>query len=63
MATYLKKMMKQIEELRRELHSIAHEKDFTDPEVISASQVLDMVLNEYNRLLQQLTDKNKNESD
>ncbi|HEY0827076.1 MAG TPA: aspartyl-phosphate phosphatase Spo0E family protein [Bacilli bacterium] len=59
MTADLKKMMKQIEELRSELHSISQEKEFTDPEVITASKILDTALNDYNRLLKRLTGKNK----
>jgi hypothetical protein len=48
----LDRLIKQIEELRQELHQLAHAKTFTDPEIIAASQMLDVVLNEYDRILQ-----------
>ncbi len=46
-----KKIMKQIEELRANLYKIVDGRTFTDQEVVAASQKLDVVLNEYYRLL------------
>lgn len=48
----LDRLIKQIEELRHELHQLAEGKTFTDLEIIAASQMLDVVLNEYDRILQ-----------
>lgn len=45
------KIMKQIEELRANLYKIVDGRTFTDQEVVAASQKLDVVLNEYYRLL------------
>lgn len=46
----LQEILKVIEELRSQLHQISTDKLLTDPEVLSASQMLDSVLNEYQRL-------------
>jgi len=43
----LKKLIGQIEGLRAELIKIQEGKYFTDPEVVAASQDLDVVLNKY----------------
>jgi hypothetical protein len=42
---------KQIEVLRAKLLEIKDGKDLTDPEVVTASQMLDAVLNEYYKML------------
>ncbi|MBC8079049.1 MAG: aspartyl-phosphate phosphatase Spo0E family protein [Gorillibacterium sp.] len=47
----LDRLIKQIEELRNELALLAKSKVFTDPEIIAASQMLDAVLNQYDRIL------------
>ncbi|HOJ78847.1 MAG TPA: aspartyl-phosphate phosphatase Spo0E family protein [Bacillota bacterium] len=44
-------LKQQIQELRQKLKEIAENKSFTDPEVVGASQMLDVLLNEYERLL------------
>ncbi|GGH16607.1 aspartyl-phosphate phosphatase Spo0E family protein [Paenibacillus segetis] len=48
----LKQLLIQIEQLRQQLNDLHQNKNFTDPEVIIASQMLDAVLNEYYRLMQ-----------
>ncbi|GAB7386683.1 hypothetical protein BSNK01_05190 [Bacillaceae bacterium] len=53
MSADLERLLKQIEELRRHLYEISKDKDFTDPEVVVASQKLDAVLNEYFKLIKQ----------
>lgn len=40
-----------IEKMRDKLHEIAVGKSLTDPEVIRASQMLDVLLTEYQRML------------
>jgi len=47
----LKKMELLIEQMRKRLHDSLHGRCFTDPEVVKASQELNRVLNEYERLL------------
>jgi hypothetical protein len=47
----LEEMMKELEELRANLHKITEGKTLTDPEVVVASQMLDAVLNEYYKFL------------
>lgn len=56
MASEYDKLIQQIEKLRRDLNELAKNKDLFDPEVVAASQILDAVLNEYDRLLKK---KNK----
>ncbi|MHB8125859.1 MAG: Spo0E family sporulation regulatory protein-aspartic acid phosphatase [Desulfitobacteriaceae bacterium] len=53
----LKEIIRQIEELRMTLHKITEEKTLTDPEVVAISQMLDAVLNEYNKLLKHKADR------
>lgn len=53
----LQEILKLIEELRSKLNRLSDGKPLTDPEVIAASQTLDAVLNEYQRLM-----KDKNHS-
>ncbi|MFZ3129831.1 MAG: aspartyl-phosphate phosphatase Spo0E family protein [Desulfosporosinus sp.] len=43
----LEELIKQIEELRSNLIKIKEGKSFTDPEVLAASQELDVVLDKY----------------
>ncbi|MBE1554155.1 aspartyl-phosphate phosphatase Spo0E family protein [Sporosarcina limicola] len=40
----------QIENLRKRLNELAKEKPLSDPKVIETSQLLDVLLNEYERL-------------
>ena len=40
-----------IEKMREKLHEIAKGKSLTDMEVLRASQMLDVLLNEYQRML------------
>lgn len=47
----LEEVLKSIEELRTKLNKIANEQRLTDPEVVSASQMLDALLNEYQKLM------------
>ncbi|SFL32197.1 Spo0E like sporulation regulatory protein [Paenibacillus sp. 1_12] len=44
-----------IELLRVELHHLAENKDLADPELVAASKMLDVVLNEYDRVLKRNT--------
>ena len=37
----------QIEELRIQMHKIASDKDLTDPKVVSISEKLDLLINEF----------------
>ena len=37
----------QIEELRLQMHKIASDKDLTDPRVVSISEKLDLLINEF----------------
>ncbi|WP_110956419.1 aspartyl-phosphate phosphatase Spo0E family protein [Anaerosinus massiliensis] len=47
----LDEVLKSIEELRSKLNKIAEGRALTDPQVVSASQNLDALLNEYQRLI------------
>lgn len=47
----LKEILNLIEDLRTRLNKLAETKSLDDPEVISASQMLDAVLNEYQRIV------------
>ncbi|WP_088227860.1 aspartyl-phosphate phosphatase Spo0E family protein [Desulfosporosinus sp. FKB] len=47
----LEEIMKQIEELRRSMVKLKEGKGLTDQEVVTASQMLDVVLNEYYKVL------------
>lgn len=49
----LEEILKQIEELRRSMVRIKEGKTLLDQEVITASQMLDAVLNEYYKVLNQ----------
>jgi len=51
----LEEVLKSIDELRAKLTQIASGRKLTDPEVVSASQMLDVLLNEYQKLMK---DKN-----
>ncbi|MCD9024291.1 aspartyl-phosphate phosphatase Spo0E family protein [Cohnella silvisoli] len=51
MARELEELLRQIEQMRSELYELINGKRFTDQEVIVASQMLDSILNEYQRLL------------
>lgn len=46
-------IIKKIDELRANLIKLKEGRDFTDKEVISMSQMLDSVLNEYYKLIKQ----------
>lgn len=46
----LQEILKKIEEIRTELNQIAEGKPLTDPEVVSVSQLLDGLLNEYQKM-------------
>lgn len=56
----LKHLLIQIEQLRQQLNELHKNKNLTDPEVIVASQMLDAVLNEYYRLMQEKSKKDPN---
>ena len=47
----LDELIKQIEELRLSMIKIKAGRTFTDPEVITASQILDAVLDRYQEML------------
>jgi hypothetical protein len=47
----LEEMRRLIEAMRKRLHDTADGRCFTDPEVVKASQELNKVLNQYERLL------------
>ena len=47
----LKEVLKVVEGLRKKLNQMSREKELTDPEVISASQMLDVALNEYQKIM------------
>ncbi|MBP2642468.1 MAG: Spo0E like sporulation regulatory protein [Firmicutes bacterium] len=51
----LKEILNIIEGLREKLGKMSKEKALTDPEVVSASQMLDAVLNEYQKLMKEKT--------
>lgn len=48
---HLRKILKEIEVLRYDLHKKADETGINDPEVIAASQMLNALLDEYYRLI------------
>ncbi|RJX19872.1 MAG: aspartyl-phosphate phosphatase Spo0E family protein [Desulforudis sp.] len=50
LSSELNSIVKKIEELRRDLEKL-EDRDLADPEVVTASQMLDAVLNEYYRIL------------
>lgn len=52
----LEEILKSIEELRVKLNKLAKNKSLTDPEVISASQMLDALLNEYQKQIKKKVD-------
>ncbi|AIF52959.1 aspartyl-phosphate phosphatase Spo0E family protein [Pelosinus sp. UFO1] len=53
----LTSLQEMIEKLRTELYKISQEKLLTDPEVVRASQMLDVLLVEYQKLLRDKSDK------
>ena len=46
----LEDMDNQIETVRKQLNKLAKEKALSDPKVVETSQLLDLLLNEYERL-------------
>lgn len=48
-------IMRKIEEVRHELIELGMKKGFQDPQVISKSQLLDELINQYYRLVKKLT--------
>lgn len=52
----MEEILKQIEELRASMIKHNDEKSLTDPEVVTASQMLDAVLNEYYKMLRHKVD-------
>lgn len=48
-----------IEQLRAKMNEIALGKTLTDPEVVRASQLLDVLLIEYQKMLNEKIDKSK----
>ena len=55
----LEELIKQIEELRLSMIKIKEGKSYTDPEVISASQMLDAVLDKYQDMLMKIKKADK----
>lgn len=53
----LLEIQEMIEILRDKLHQISTGKSLTDPEVIRASQMLDVLLTEYQRMLNEKINK------
>lgn len=54
----IKEIKEQIEKLRINLHKLIDEKnDLLDPDVVAASQMLDVVLNKYNEIINKSLDK------
>jgi hypothetical protein len=51
MSQELQEMLKTIEELGLKLNKISKGKNITDPEVVSAIQVLESTINEYHKLM------------
>lgn len=47
----LEELIKRIEELRSHMIKVKEGKSYTDPEVVSASQELDAVLDEYQKMM------------
>ena len=47
----LEEVLKSIEELRSKLNKFSEGRNLSDPEVVSASQMLDALLNEYQKLM------------
>jgi glutamate dehydrogenase/leucine dehydrogenase len=53
----IEEILQKIIELRKELENlIEQKKNLLDPEVIVASQMLDSILNEYNKIVKSKTD-------
>ena len=50
----LDELLKQIEELRSSMVKIKEGRSFTDPEVVTASQMLDAVLDRYQVMLMKI---------
>lgn len=50
----LEELIKQIEELRASMVKIKEGRSYTDPEVITASQMLDAVLDKYQEMLMKI---------
>jgi hypothetical protein len=47
----LEELIKQIEELRSSMIKVKEGRTYTDPEVIAASQELDVVLDKYHKMM------------
>ncbi|AZV57715.1 aspartyl-phosphate phosphatase Spo0E family protein [Clostridium sp. AWRP] len=53
----IEEILQKITELRKKLENlIEQKKNLLDPEVVVASQMLDSILNEYNRIVKSKTD-------
>ncbi|OBR90277.1 MULTISPECIES: aspartyl-phosphate phosphatase Spo0E family protein [Clostridium] len=53
----IEEILQKITELRKELENlIEQKKNLIDPEVVVASQMLDSILNEYNKIVKSKTD-------
>ncbi len=57
--TELEELIKQIEELRLSMIKIKEGRSFTDPEVVAASQELDVVLDKYHVILMKIKEPDK----
>ena len=53
----IKELINQIEEFRLKMIKAKDGKSFTDPEVVTASQMLDLVLDKYQEMLMRKSNK------
>jgi hypothetical protein len=54
---HIDQLRQEIQLLRAHLVELAQEREFSDPEVLGASKILDGVLNEYEKLLMKVKQK------
>ncbi|MGE5416678.1 MAG: Spo0E family sporulation regulatory protein-aspartic acid phosphatase [Acidobacteriota bacterium] len=62
MSEDLKRILEEIESLRKNLGNVMKDRDTTDPQVVAASQMLDAVLNEYYRVIMKMEEKREKDS-
>ena len=53
----LERIQNELQDLRRDLHIIAHQYGLRSQETMKASQLLDDKINEYNRILKQVVSR------
>ncbi len=53
----LERIENELQDLRRDLHIIAHQYGLRSEETMKASQLLDEKINEYNRILKQVVSR------